>query len=259
MKIWLTKAIELLKASLQPPRHELNELDWKAALSPDKKRLTEHLSAFSNWPGGGFLVFGIESAGTQVGVDETQVETMVNKLANLGREALEPAIALDHAVESYGAVRLLFVHIPESSIKPVHVRGKSIEHAFIRSGGTTRLASRQEIGALMLHSRMPRWEELRASILLTDAELADCLNVEPILQMLDHPVPTNSEKLLEWMTAERFVTREPAGGAFVTNLGAIAAARKLADFPDLSRKAVRVVVYDGVNKARTKQEQEGVR
>ena len=37
MKAWMTKALELLKASLEPPKHELNELDWKAALSPDKK------------------------------------------------------------------------------------------------------------------------------------------------------------------------------------------------------------------------------
>ena len=36
MKAWLTKALELLKASLEPPKHELNEMDWKARLSPDK-------------------------------------------------------------------------------------------------------------------------------------------------------------------------------------------------------------------------------
>ncbi len=42
MKTWITKALDLLRASLEPPRHELNELDWKAAPSPDKKRLTEH-------------------------------------------------------------------------------------------------------------------------------------------------------------------------------------------------------------------------
>ncbi len=59
MKTWTIKALELLRASLEPPRHELNEIDWKAALSPDKKRLTEHLSAFANHPGGGFLAFGI--------------------------------------------------------------------------------------------------------------------------------------------------------------------------------------------------------
>ena len=40
MKAWMTKALELLTASLEPPKHELNECDWKAALLPDKKRLT---------------------------------------------------------------------------------------------------------------------------------------------------------------------------------------------------------------------------
>jgi hypothetical protein len=47
MKTWVSKSLNLLAASLEPPRHELNELDWKAALSPDKKRLTEHLSVKS--------------------------------------------------------------------------------------------------------------------------------------------------------------------------------------------------------------------
>ena len=146
MKTWMSKALDLLKASLEPPKHELNELDWKAALSPDKKRLTEHLSALANQPGGGYLVFGVDSAGTPQSMDEKSVETAVNQLANLGRAGLEPPIALDHAVEDYGSARLLFVHVPESAVKPVHLRGKGLEDAFIRSGGTTRKASRQEIG-----------------------------------------------------------------------------------------------------------------
>ena len=109
MKAWMTKALELLKASLEPPKHELNELDWKAALSPDKKRLTEHLSAFANQPGGGYLVFGVDSVGMPVGADEKTVEMTVNRLTNLGREGVEPPVALDHAVEDYESVRLLFV------------------------------------------------------------------------------------------------------------------------------------------------------
>lgn len=169
MKNWLTRAFGLLNASLEPPRHELNELDWKAALSPDKKRLTEHLSAFANQAGGGFLVFGIDNTGIPASVEEATVEKTVNHLANLGREGLEPPLALDHGVESYEGLRLLFIHVPESAVKPVHLRGKSLDHAFIRSGGTTRRASRQEIGTMMLHSRTPRWEELHASVLLTDA------------------------------------------------------------------------------------------
>lgn len=259
MKAWTFNAMELLKASLEPPKHELNELDWKAALSPDKKRLTEHLSAFANQPGGGYLAFGVDSSGTPTGMSETAVESTVNQLANLGREALEPPLALDHAVEDYESARLLLVHVPESAVKPVHLRGKGLEDAFIRSGGTTRKASRQEIGTLMLNSRTSSWEELRASMLLPDTEFASQLNVEPIFQMLERPLTRSEDETLAWMASERFIVREPAGGGYVTNLGAVAVARKLADFPDLSRKAVRVVVYDGLNKAKTKQEKEGTK
>jgi predicted HTH transcriptional regulator len=205
------------------------------------------------------LVFGVDSAGAPSSVDEEMVETTTNHLANLGRAGLDPPVALDHVVADYGSARLLFVHIPESPVKPVHLRGKGLEDAFIRSGGTTRKASRQEIGTMMLNSRTPRWEELHSSVLLTDEELTGHLNVEPIFRMLERPAATAGEELLTWMAGERFIVREPAGGGYVTNLGAIAAARKLADFPDISRKSIRVVVYDGLNKARTKQEREGTR
>lgn len=259
MKAWMTKAMELLKGSLEPPKHELNELDWKAALSPDKRRMTEHLSAFANQPGGGYLVFGVDSSGTPVGIDEKAVEETVNQLANLGRAGLEPPLAVDHAMEGYESVRLLFVHVPESSVKPVHLRGKGLEDAFIRSGGTTRKASRQEIGTMMLNSRTPRWEELHASVLLPDTEFATQLNVGPIYKMLERPAPVTQEETLAWMAGERFIARQPAGGGYITNLGAISAARKLSDFSDLVRKSVRVVVYDGLNKATTKLEQEGTK
>jgi len=112
---------------------------------------------------------------------------------------------------------------------------------------------------MMLNSRTPRWEELHASVLLPDTEFTAQLSVEPIFRMLDRPIPSNSEDTLAWMAGERFISREPAGGGYVTNLGAIAAARKLADFPDLSRKSVRVVVYDGRNKASTRMEKEGTK
>ena len=257
MKNWLNRAIALLMGSLETPRHEQNELDWKVAISPDKKRLAEHLSALANYPGGGFLVYGVDNSGTPVGINDAEIEVVINQLANLGRDAVVPPLALDHAVEKFEGVRLLFVHVTESPVKPVHIRGKGLEYAFIRSGGTTRSASRQEIGTLMLHSRTPRWEELRASVLLGEETLLARLSVEPILVMLERPSPTSREDMISWMEAEGFITLEPANGGYITNLGAIATARKLSEFPDISRKAVRVIVYNGTNESNMKLEQEG--
>ena len=259
LKPWLTRAHALLLASLGPPRNELNELDWKSDLSPDKKRLAQHLSAFGNHIGGGFLVFGIQSDGTAAGVSQLEVDVIIGQLGNLGRDAVEPPLALDHGVLDYQGVDLLFIRVPESATKPVHIRGKGIENAYIRSGGTTRAASRQDIGTLMLYSRTPKWEELRASVLREDEELLASLEIEPILTLLDRPKPTSAEETLAWMADEGFVSRVPTGGGFVTNLGAIAAAGELNAFPDLARKAVRVIEYAGTNKGVTKREREGIK
>lgn len=68
--------------------------------------------------------------------------------------------------------------IPELAVKPAHRRGKSIEESWIRSGGSTRKASRQEIGALLMNSSNQCWEELRASPLLALEDVQDRLDLE---------------------------------------------------------------------------------
>ena len=64
-----------------------NDQDWKAALSDDMEHLIEHLISFANHPNGGYLVFGVANTDTAlVGVDQEQVEGVIAKLKNLGRD-----------------------------------------------------------------------------------------------------------------------------------------------------------------------------
>lgn len=257
MKPWIAHSIQLLQDSLGAPRQELNELDWKSGLSPDRRRLTEHLSAFGNQSGGGVLVFGIANDGVPVGIAQEDVDRIVNQLANLGRDSVEPPLVIDHAIEPWQNVSLLLIRINESAEKPVHLRGQSMDQAWIRSGGTTRRASRQELGTLLLHSRTPRWEELFAGTLRSDEDLLMALQPHPVLEMLKRPAPSDPAAMLSWMAEEGWIARDPRGGGHITNLGAITAARDLTEFPDLSRKAVRVIVYEGTDKTRSKPEREG--
>ncbi|MFX8441123.1 transcriptional regulator, partial [Acinetobacter baumannii] len=55
------------------------------------------------------------------------------------------------------------------------------------------------------------------------------------------------------------ITAVDGRGHYITNFGAIAAARKLDDFPSLERKRIRVVRYRGTNKVDTIDEQPGQR
>jgi predicted HTH transcriptional regulator len=246
-----------LDATLTGAPHELNELDWKQDLSPNKRRCVEHLSAFANQPGGGFFAFGINDAGVALGVGALDIDRITGMLTNLGRSALDPPIFLDHAVEEFLGKPILFIYVHESPVKPVALRGESMENTFIRTGGSTRRASRQEVGMLLVHSRTPRWEELDASVLWEDMRILSDLDLGGIAGLLSRPRPNGEEASLVFLEEQGLINRDPRGGAHVTNLGAIAAAHRLSDFPDISRKAVRVIVYDGNTRQQARHEQEG--
>lgn len=257
-KHWVAETVKCLEECLRPVPHEVNELDWKVALSEKKDRLSEHLMAFANARNGGALVFGIGNDGGPAGVETKAIDGICNTLANLGRDTIEPPLALDHAVVDYHGIAILLVHIPGQRVKPVHRRGKSVEETWVRSGGTTRKASRQEVGSLMLDSTSPRWEELRASDLLQLEDVHRLLDLDAVAKLLQHPLPDNPASLIDWLNSEGFTV--PDGrGLYITNFGAIAAARRLDDFSTLERKRIRVIRYRGTNKVETIDEQPGQR
>ena len=142
MKPWVQKTLKVLESSLEPPRSEPNELDWKVDLSSDSKHLGEHLMAFANHPGGGTFVFGIDRNANLQNLSIVQIDEIANRMANLGREAVEPKVKIDHQGINFRGSDILLVHVLESEIKPVHRRGKPIDETYIRSGGTTRRADR---------------------------------------------------------------------------------------------------------------------
>ncbi len=212
IKNWIQKAFDFLEHSLEPIPQELNELDWKEELSPDSKKLSRHISAFANQPGGGFLVFGIQDkTATPKGITKVNAENIVQKLSNICRDLVNPLVTMDHAIETYKGVALLFIFVKESDVKPVHLSSGTLEDAYIRSGGTTRKASRQEIGSLMLNSKTPQFEELHASKLKTAAEIFDTLDYRSIFKLLDKPIPQDQEEILKWMEHEKMI--QPVDGA----------------------------------------------
>lgn len=258
MKSWEEKAVKLLAKSLSSVPQELNEIDWKQDISGNNKKLSHHLSAFANHPGGGILAYGIDNtSGRVLGINQTKAVEIIERLASIARDALSPVVALDHAIIQHCNSPVLIIYIKESSVKPVHLKAGTIEDAYVRSGGTTRKASRHEIGSLMLNSKALRYEELHASKLLDTTEVLQLLDYHAIHELLNRPVPGNNEEILAWMEKERMVKKVDGSGYYITNLGAIAAARNLNQFDDLSRKAIRLIKYDGLNRTETKKEYPG--
>lgn len=255
MKNWIHKAFAYLDKSLGKVPSELNEIDWKQDLSPNNEKLCKHLCAFANLPGGGFLAFGINNKTAQiVGIDHAKSTQIVEKLASLCRDGVDPLIKIDHSIEEFREQYVLFVYIKESAVKPVHLAAQTIEESFIRSGGTTRKASRNEIGTLMLNSKSPTWEELHSSKLLSATEVITLLEYGKILELLAKPIPSNVSEILNWLVSEKMIVDVDGKGYYITNFGAVAAAKDLTKFDGLSRKSVRLIKYEGVNKAGSSKE-----
>jgi predicted HTH transcriptional regulator len=250
MKPWITKAIQYLEKSLGRIPSELNEMDWKITLSPNNDKLCKHINAFANLPGGGFLAFGIDDkTGVVMGIAKTNADAIVERLGSLCRDGVEPLVSIDHSIETFRGKEVLFIYIRESVVKPVHLKGKTIEDSHIRSGGTTRKASRHEIGALMLNSKTPTWEELHSSKLLNEVEDITLIEYDKIMELLKKPVPSNIAEIIKWLIDEKMIIDVDGKGYYITNFGAVAAAKDLSRFDGLSRKVVRLIKYEGKNKA----------
>ncbi|MEI6138409.1 MAG: ATP-binding protein [Mariniphaga sp.] len=249
MKPWIKKALQILEHSLGNIPQELNELDWKENLSPNSEKLCKHLSAFSNLPGGGYLIFGIDDAtGKPIGINKTDTDEIVKKISNLCRNGITPVIIIEHSVEDFKGKPVLLVHVKESAVKPVYLTGKSIEESYIRSGSTTRKASRQEIGGLMLNSKTPVFEELHASKLKNSMEVITTLDYATIYKLLNKPIPSSIREITSWMQDEKMLFQVDEDGYYITNLGALAAAQNLNEYDGLARKAIRLIKYEGKNK-----------
>ena len=258
MKAWISKAMEYLEHSLGKIPQELNELDWKEALSPNKEKLCKHLSAFANMQGGGFLAFGInDTTGQPIGIERIQAQEIITKLGNLCRNGVNPVVIIDHSIENFRGFHVLMIYIKESAVKPVHIAGKTIEDCYIRSGNASRKASRQEIGGLMLNSKTPVFEELHASKMKTSLEAITALDYAGIFKLLGKPIPSAISEITKWMQDEKMIVQVEDDGFYITNFGALSAAHNLDEFDGLARKAIRLIKYEGRNKTGASKEFSG--
>lgn len=81
-----------------------------------------------------------------------------------------------------------------------------------------------------------------------DIELADALRLldfATYFDILNVPQPTDINGVAHYMVEEGVIVKQDNGLYAITNLGAILLAKRLADFSRISRKAIRVVQYQG--------------
>ena len=102
----------------------------------------------------------------------------------------------------------------------------------------------------------PDWAEELSITGLRAAEVIELLDVQTFFELLKLPYPTEQAGVIERLKRERLIDSVDEGYS-IRRLGALLLAKRLQDFPDLARKAPRVVVYTETSKLETRLDQTG--
>jgi len=226
----------------------------------DPQEIGEYISALSNGAAlhrqdRAFLVWGIED-----GSHNLLGTTFRPRSAKKGNEELENWLShqltppVDFRIHE-GEVNGLHVAVFEihpASHQPISFSGAE----FIRVGSYKRRLKEfpeKERALWAIFAEKPFDTSLAVAAVPSNDVLA-LIDYTSCFRMLSIPLPDNRQAVLERLGAERIILPQPGDRFDITNVGAILFAADLRRFDRLSRKAPRVVIYQGDNRTQTVKE-----
>ncbi len=231
----------------------------------DPDGIGQYISALANSAAlaskdAGYLVYGVRDS--DHAIVGTHVDLATKKS---GGEELRPWLVrlLDPQVDfTWSSVemdegRVVVVRVDSATSSPVKFKGQE----YIRVGSYKKL-----LKDLPEHARR-LWKALESYSFEEGTAAAD-LGVEQVVQLIDYPaffslskqpLPENRSAIIEALEEAGVVRHDVENQWQITNVGALLYAADLGRFPRLSRKAVRVIQYEGTSRVATRREQEGQR
>jgi ATP-dependent DNA helicase RecG len=247
----LTQLLEdLLK---QPSENEWIEFKHN---NDNPEQIGEYISALSNGASlrdkpYGYLVFGVDDATYEV--VGTTFEPNIAKRGNEDlihwlTQRLEPRIDFSFFTLLYEGKSVVIFQIPAAYNQPVDF----LHIAYIRIHSIKRkLSDFPEKERKIWQKRTSRqFESETVKAAVSAADIIRLLDTQAYFDLMKLPYPTNQTAVLERFEHEGFVIKNNSDYA-ITNIGGLLFAKNLAEFPTLSRKTMRVIVYEGKNKLKT--------
>jgi predicted HTH transcriptional regulator len=221
-----------------PTEHQNLEFkEAKAHFSLEK--LNAYCVAIAN-EGGGHLILGIADDPPRPVVGSRAFPDVVATADDLFR-ALGFRVDVDEVVHPDGRV-VVFQIPPRPRGTAYHLEGKYL----MRSGETLAPMSEDRLRAIFVEGH-PSWLEEPSLKGLEAQAVVDLLDTQGFFELLKRPYPGSREAVVDHLVTERLVDFAIDGYA-IRRLGGLLLAKKLEDFPDLARKAARVIVYFGSSK-----------
>ena len=153
-------------------RGESKDLEFKEKLPEDSKKYMKTIVAFSNGDGGR-LIIGVNDDREVVGVDQTAVFTMIDKITNAISDSCEPLIIPDIAPQAVGDQTVIVVEISAGRQRPYYLKSLGMDKGtFIRTSGSTRLADRPFIQEMYYEDENRSFDNVvNKDIEVTDADI----------------------------------------------------------------------------------------
>jgi ATP-dependent DNA helicase RecG len=246
--------IETLEQWVNAPA-ETERLEFKEAKqSYDKEKLFKYCVALAN-EGGGHLVFGVTDKPPRrvVGSQAFPSQTSLNEIKARIVEKLRFRVEVTELQHPDG--RVLVFEIPTRPVgTPLAFDGTYL----MRAGEELVPMTPDFLKRIFAEDRQDWFSQPARSDASPDDVIA-LLDTQTYFELLTIPYPTNRDGVLERLQSQDLIG-QTAQGWTISNLAAILLAKKLDAFsPALARKASRVIIYEGINKLKTRTDNTGNR
>lgn len=230
---------------------EHQNLEFKEAKTTfDRDRLAAYCVAIAN-EGGGNLVLGVADKPPRNVVGSAAFANPVKAADELFR-AVGFRVDIEEVHHPDG--RVVVFHIPSRPKGTAyHLDGKYL----MRSGSSLVPMSEDRLRAVFAEGG-PDWLEEASLTGLSAQDVVELLDTQAFFELVKQPYPTDRAGVLDRLLKERLIDKVD-GNYSIRRIGGLLLAKRLDRFPDLSRKAARVVVYKGNSKLETKLDQIGGR
>lgn len=222
---------------------ENQNLEFKEAKTQyDNKKLYKYCVAIAN-EGGGHLVLGIKDKLPRPVVGSAAFSNTVEMASKLFAVI---GFRVDIEEVRHPDGRVVVFSIPSRPRGTAyHLDGTYL----MRSGEELVPMSEDQLRKIFAEGK-PEWLENIALKDLSAQDVVQLLDTQAFFELLNLPYPTDQQGVIAKLLTERLI--ESTNGHFsVFNMGAILLAKNLREFPNVSRKATRVVVFAGESKMET--------
>lgn len=206
-------------------------------------KLVDYCVALAN-EGGGCIVLGVTDKPPRRVVGTTAFDIPERTVGGL-HERLAVKVRWHEIAHADGRV-LVFEVPPRPAGHPLHHDGRY----WMRAGDELVPMSPDQLKRIVNETQQ-RFEEQSAREACSEEDVAALLDVQGWFDLRKRPMPSTRTEVIEALVSKNFV-RRVGGSLAITNMGALLLAKRFSDFDLLARKAVRVIVYEGVDKRQVK-------